>query len=136
MAMQGDIEAELRFLGRLNAPVSQSVKPNPAAAELEAQGYRAWYREIFGDRFVDAWAPHHEEAVRWHWETRSKLLSGAKLSEDDYTAYLALWSRGHMKSTVARRIAICDIALSATAKTPAYILYVGGTNDKKLDHAT
>lgn len=100
---------------------------------LEAQGYRAWYAAIFGQDFVDAWESHHEEAIRWHWETRQRLLRNLPI---DHDAYLAIWSRGHMKSTLARRVAICDAALSATANVPGYCLYVGGTDDKKKDHAT
>lgn len=127
------------YLGEADSDSNQQASRDAAiaqAATLEAQGYRAWYATIFGQPFVDAWADYHEEAIRWHWETRRKLLRGELLSDADYTAYLAIWSRGFLKTTIARRVAVCDAALSASAGVPGYCLYVGGTDDKKDDHAT
>lgn len=110
----------------------QASDPAQAARTLEAQGYRAWYAEIFGQSFVDAWAKHHEEAIAWHWNARQSLLKGER---PDYDAYFAIWSRGHMKSTIARRLAIADAALSVSAGVGGYCLYVGGSEKKTNSHA-
>ena len=106
---------------------STEAKTSPAS-DLEAKGWRAWWSEIFGADLVNAFAPHHAEAVEWHWNARQALKRGEK---PDYSAYFAIFSRGHMKSTLARRIAICDAALSGTG----YCLYVGGTKEKVKGHA-
>jgi hypothetical protein len=102
------------------------------AAELESKGWRAWYGEMFGHGFVAALAPHHVEAIEWHWKALSAKLRGDYFRHD---AYISIWSRGHMKSTLARRIAIADACLSVRAGKPGYCLYVSGTKDKVRGHA-
>lgn len=102
------------------------------ARELEAQGYRVWYATIFGQAFVDAWEWYHEEAIKWHWESRQALIRGEPIP---YDAYLAVWSRKWMKSTAARRVAVADACLSASAEVPGYCLYLGGSKGKTDDHA-
>lgn len=85
--------------------------------ELEALGWRPWYTEIFGAEFVNVLAPHHIEAIEWHWNSLMLKRAGQKIHR---YAYFAIWSRGHMKSTVARYIAVCDAALTGNG----YCLYV------------
>lgn len=108
------------------------------ARALESQGWRAWYGEMFdvppseenpeGIPFVSRLAPHHAEAIEWHWN--ALLMKRAGLDITKYI-YFAIWSRGHMKSTIARYIAICDAALSGKG----YCLYVSGTKGKVRGHA-
>lgn len=108
------------------------------ARALESQGWRAWYGEMFdippspehpeGIPFVSRLAPHQIEAIEWHWN--SLVMKRAGLDIIKYI-YFAIWSRGHMKSTIARYIAICDAALSGKG----YCLYVSGTKGKVMGHA-
>lgn len=98
-----------------------------AAKELEAQGWRGWYAELFGQSFVDALAPHHIEAVEWHWESRRALLKNEK---PEYFAYFPIWSRGHMKSSVAERLVVVDACLSSLYNQPGYTLYIAQNKDK------
>lgn len=97
-------------------------------ADLEAKGWRAWYGEIFGHSFVDALGEHHVEAIEWHWDAAIAKRQGRPV---EYDAYIAAWSRGHMKSTIARRIAIADACISIQG----YCLYVSGTKEKVRGHA-
>src|SRR5262245_42755024 len=98
------------------------------AAQLEARGWRAWYAEIFGVPFVEALGEHHAEAVEWHWNAAIAKRDGDLF---EYDAYIAAWSRGHMKSTIARRIAVADACLSVRG----YCLYVSGSKEKVRGHA-
>lgn len=102
------------------------------AAQLEAEGWRAWYAEMFGRSFVNALADHHAEAIDWHWKALHAKLRGDYFRHD---TYIAVWSRGHMKSTIARRIAVADACLSTRAGKGGYCLYVSGTKDKVRGHA-
>lgn len=129
-ALPPDEAAELVYL--LSLPKS--------AQELEEEGCEAWYREIFGDKFWEVMGPHHREAVNWHWEAKMSQRRGEK---PEWDAYFSIWSRGHMKSTLARRIAVCDACLSITTfelsqladQAVSYCLYVSGTKGKSLGHA-
>ncbi len=76
-----------------------------AAANLVRRGWRATYAELFGEDFVSVLAPHHIEAIEWHWRSRTNFLDGEK---PEYWAYFPIWSRGHMKSTIARYMAVID----------------------------
>lgn len=87
---------------------------------------------MFGADFVSALAPHHVEAITWHWEARMAQRRGEPVR---YDAYIAPWSRGHMKSTLARRLAVCDACLGVTDRKGGYCLYVSGTKDKVRGHA-
>lgn len=99
-----------------------------SAEELEAQGWRAWYAEMFGQSFVDALADHHVKAIEWHWDAAIAKRESRPVKHD---AYIAAWSRGHMKSTIARRVAVADACLSKRG----YCLYVSGTKEKVNGHA-
>lgn len=116
-------EEKLRLLASLEAEEALQ-----RAHDLEAKGWRAWYSEIFGEDFVDVLAPHHIEAIEWHWFSLMMKRAGQILTR---WAYFAIWSRGHMKSTIARYIAVCDAALSESS----YCLYVSGTKGKVRGHA-
>lgn len=113
-------------MGMVNRDQEQ-VQQQAKAADIETD-WRTWYAAIFGQAFVDALAVHHIEAIEWHWLARTALLAGL---EPDYLAYFPIWSRGHLKSTIARRIAICDAARSFTG----YCLYAAGTKAKVRGHA-
>lgn len=52
-----------------------------------------------------------------------------------YFAYFPIWSRGHMKSTVARRVAVVDALISMYYELPGYCLYFSGTDKKTEGHA-
>jgi hypothetical protein len=99
---------------------------------LAALGWRAGYEALFGKVFTDGLASHHAEGVEWHWDARLAFLRG---EEPQYDAYFPIWSRGHNKSGVARRIAVADGILSFQSKTPAYILYLSRNKDMALKHA-
>lgn len=94
-----------------------------------------WYAAVFGQAFVDSLDSaetgdrHHSEAIEWHWEARRALLRGER-PPDDFFAYFPIWSRGNMKTTVARRMAVADACLSSTAGVGGYALVVGGTKKK------
>lgn len=122
-------------LARLDRPTRERMYQLYLAEEalersrsLEAQGWRAWYAEIFGQEFVDVLAPHHIEAIEWHWTSLMLKRAGQDITK---YIYFAIWSRGHMKSTIARYIAVCDAALSGAG----YCLYVSGTKGKVRGHA-
>lgn len=116
-------EEKLRLLQKIEAE-----EASEKCRELEAQGWEPWYAEIFGQEFVDVLAPHHREAIAWHWMSTMLKRAGQDITK---YAYFAIWSRGHMKSTVARYIAVCDAALNGTS----YCLYVSGTKGKVRGHA-
>jgi len=90
--------------------------------------WRTWYTAIFGEQFVSVLASHHIEAIQWHWDSRMAQLKGVR---PEYLAYFPIWPRGHMKSTIARRIAVCDAAITKTG----YCLYGSGTKKKVKGHA-
>jgi hypothetical protein len=102
------------------------------AEQWEAAGWRDWYGEMFGLDWVQSLAPHHREAIEWHWNALQAKLRGDFFRHD---TYIAIWSRGHMKSTIARRIAVADACLSTRVKKGGYCLYVSGTKDKVRGHA-
>jgi hypothetical protein len=90
------------------------------------------YAEAFGQYFVDGLAPHHIEAIEWHWNARIELLEG---KFPKYDAYFPIWSRAHNKSGIARRVAVMDGILSYAYRQPAYILYISRNKDMVLKHA-
>jgi hypothetical protein len=103
------------------------------AADLVAKGWRATYTELFGQKFVDVLAPHHIEAVEWHWDSRVSFL---KNENPEYKAYFPIWPRGHMKSTLAERMVVVDAVLSVAYDQPGFALYIGREKDKVKEHVS
>jgi hypothetical protein len=100
--------------------------------DLIAKGWRETYAELFGESFVAVLAPHHSDSIEWHWKSRIDILEGRK---PEYYADFPIFSRGHMKSTLARRIAVVDAVLSYAFGVGGYCLYFSGTDDKTNKHA-
>lgn len=98
------------------------------ARELESKGWRVWYATMFGDEFVTNLAPHHIEAIQWHWN--AMVLKRANL-EVAKSAYPAVWSRGHRKSNIVRAMVVADACVLGVG----YCLYVSGTKAKVRGHA-
>lgn len=98
------------------------------ATELESKGWRVWYATIFGDEFVTNLAPHHIEAIEWHWNATVARRAGLSI---DQSTYPAVWPRGHRKSDIIRHIVVADACLMPNS----YCLYVSGTKSKVRGHA-
>lgn len=116
------------------------LKAQSKLQELIENGWREFYDEIFpedvekyGRKFSENLAPHHAESLEWHWESRLALIKGEK---PEYWAYFPIWSRGHMKSTLARRVVIVDALLSFAFDKPAYILYVSRNKTMVEKHSS
>lgn len=103
----------------------------PTAGELILAGWRAVYSDLYGVRFVESLGSHHEEAIEWHWDSRTAFLVGER---PQYLAYFPIWSRGNMKSYVAERIVTTDAFLSAYFGEPGFCLYVTRNKQKTLEH--
>jgi hypothetical protein len=101
---------------------------------------------------------HHSQAIEWHWRTRRALIAieletnqlkkrlqigviaqkdfDAKMAGFEATraelflAYFTIWARGNLKTTIARRVAVADACLSASAGVSGYALVIGGTKRK------
>lgn len=133
-------EAEISAI-RIRQRLALGNPVNSKARQLEAQGWRAWYAEIFGQTFINVLDSaetddkHHSEAIEWHWNARRALLRGDR-PPNDYFVYFPIWSRGNLKTTLVRRMAICDAALSSSAGMGGYSLIVGGTRRKILKTAS
>lgn len=98
------------------------------ARDLESQGWERWYATIFGEYFVSNLAPHHIEAITWHWNAVMQKRAGLKVQK---ATYPAIWSRGHRKSSIVRAIVAADACLLS----PGYCLYVSCTKNKVRGHA-
>jgi hypothetical protein len=123
-------------LERLDRPtrerIYQRIQAEEAlerAQELEARGWQVWYPTVFGEDFYSNLATHHKELLEWHWWTVIQLRAG--LPRVDPDTYPAIWSRGHRKSNIARRIVVADACLL----TPGYCLYTSSTKEKVRGHA-
>lgn len=107
---------------------------------------------------------HHSQAIEWHWNARLCLINyelelrqlrikqelgvinyetfarqQEKLQDKwfpPFWAYTAIWSRGNMKTTVARATLIVDALLSVAFGVSGYGLVVGGTVKKVKGTAT
>lgn len=113
---------------------------------------------------VSVLASHHIDAIKWHWASRHRLcrqqirerqieteLEAAfgftiqqqqriirkwREKQPRYMAYFPIWSRGHMKSTIARRMAVMDaVIMLYYGITAGYCLYFSGTDEKTAKHA-
>lgn len=112
---------------------------------------------------VSRLAKHHHKTIKWHWaarhrlsrlavekehlemqlaseaidaETWGTLIAAAEVRHHcRYLADFEIWSRGHMKTTVARRIAVVDALISMYYGVPGYCLYVSGTGGKIEKHS-
>lgn len=108
-------------------------------------------------------ASHHRKTIRWHWAARHRLcrhelakqqleiqlgngdidettwrllVAAAEIRHNlEYYADFPTWSRGHMKSTIAKRVAVIDAVVSLYYGVPGYCLYVSGTDGKTEKHA-
>jgi hypothetical protein len=105
----------------------------PSAAELISLGWQATYADLFGWSFVASLGPHHREAIKWHWDSRLAFLTGG---HPEHLAYFPIWSRGHMKSTVAERMVVVDAFLSAFFDQPGFCLYVCRNKPKTHEHVS
>ena len=122
--------------------------------------YEVVFGQAFVDALdsVETDDKHHSQAIEWHWKTRRALIqieletgqlkkqlrSGVisqeffdeKVTEFEvvrselYLAYFTIWARGNLKTTIARRVAVCDACLSASAGVGGYALVIGGTKRK------
>lgn len=98
------------------------------ARELESKGWFQWYTTIFGEYFTSNLAPHHIEALEWHWHAVMQKRAGLKVEK---ATYPAIWARGHRKSSIVRAIVAADACLLS----PGYCLYVSCTKNKVRGHA-
>ncbi len=103
--------------------------------QLIEKGWEPFYRQIFGDGLVDAFDSletadcHHTEAVEWFWNARVALLKGDR-PPDDHFVYFPTWSRGNMKTTLARTMLLTDAMLTYAYGQRGYALIPGGTKAK------
>lgn len=117
-------------------PVVADKRPT-VSGELAAaikKGWKATWKFLFDDpKFrIEKLARHHRRAIKWHWNARHRVARGQKTK---YYAYFPIFSRGHAKSSVARRIAVMDAILSVYYGVGGYCLYFSGTQLKIDGHA-
>lgn len=143
------------IVGTLSAPLRAAIET----------GWKETYSFLFDteDRpFVGVLARHHRQAIKWHWAARHRLcrqkqreatvisrLEASNLTlpqkvralkkyrekQPRYLAYFPIWPRGHMKSTITRRIAVVDAIIELYYGFRGYCLYFSGTDQKTELHA-
>lgn len=129
MVTVADIEAKMA--AKLGGKFKIVADARQQVRELVQQGWKAAYTALFGESFVLALASHHIEAAEWHWESRIAFLENRR---PEYLAYFPIWSRGHMKSSVAERLVVVDGILSYAYRSPGYCLYLSKNKDKVQEH--
>ena len=144
---QPSAENSLRFVHKFLAQQfltegAKGVEEQPELSSLSPELHKAikrgWmfaYSLLFGEQFVQVLAKHHRQTIKWHWNARHRICKGQR-PWNDYYADFPIWSRGHMKSTVARRIAVMDAVVEAFYGRAGYCLYFSGTDSKTAKHAT
>jgi hypothetical protein len=149
--------AAIQLYGKSAETVSPLARPLEALGWRA--WYAAMFGQAFVDSLDSAETDdkQHSEAIEWHWNTRraliqievetrclaKKLRVGSisqatydyetkelELLRPIYLAYFTIWARGNLKTTIARRVAVCDACLSASAGVGGYGLIVGGTKAK------
>ena len=114
--------------------------PEKRLLDLADQGWEAFYREIFGDSFIEALDSsetddtHHSDALSWHWYARLALLNNER-PPNDWFVYFPTWARGNMKTTLARAMLVTDAMLTFAHGQRGYALIPGGTKGKVKTHA-
>lgn len=101
------------------------------AKRIVSQGWRATWTALFGEDFVNILAPHHIEAIEWHFEAR---LSFLEKRHPEYLAFFPIWARGNAKSSIAERMVVVDGFMSYAYQEPAYCLYLSRNKDKVQEH--
>ncbi len=103
--------------------------------DLIDRGWEAFWREIFGDEFVDGFDAYetgdvyHATAIEWHWNARIALLKNER-PPDDYFVYFPTWPRGFGKTSILRRMLLVDAMLTYAYGQRGYALIPGGTKAK------
>ena len=95
--------------------VSAASALSPELHEAVRTSWRATYGLLFGKDWVDTLGGHHIKTIRWHWAARHRICRGEEPWQD-YFADFPMWSRGHAKSTIARRIAIVDAIIELSTR--------------------
>lgn len=88
--------------------------------ELETD-WRLWLLTLFPSWITADWAPHHEDLWEWAWNIRVGVAPDP---------FIALWSRGHAKSSSAEAAAVA----LGTRGGRRYLLYVSDTQSQADDH--
>lgn len=103
--------------------------------ELASNGWEPFWREMFGDEFVDGFDSletadtHHTDAIAWHWDARIALLQGQRPPNNEFV-YFPTWARGNGKTSLLRRMLIVDALLTYAYGQKGYALIPGGTKAK------
>lgn len=116
----------------ISNPYKISVELRTAIKSGWAATYSLLFNGLGGRPFVPNLAPHHRRAIKWHWISRHRVCRNER---PRYYAYFPIFSRGHMKSTLARSIAVVDALISMYYERPGYCLYFSGTDKKTENHA-
>ncbi|MBA3765386.1 MAG: hypothetical protein H0W99_00075 [Acidobacteria bacterium] len=116
-----------RYLAAFKSSNSTTVSKTKQARELEAEGWRKWFRKLFPE-FKAPFAPYHVEMWEWLWPTLLAKRDNQPLPFGD--AFFALWGRGGAKSTHTRRAPIAEAAVVGQG----FCLYLSGTQPQANKH--
>ncbi|HEX8636432.1 MAG TPA: hypothetical protein VF692_00105, partial [Pyrinomonadaceae bacterium] len=137
-APQSHLNLQQRLLANLAEQIHPEFSEKPTVSdELAAvikKGWRATWTFLFEDKefSVAKCAPHHIKAIKWHWNSRHRICRGGK---PRYYADFPIFSRGHAKSTLAKRLAVMDAVISLYYQVGGYCLYFSGTEKKIEGHS-